>query len=132
MISSCTVSNAFNQHTVTLSTDMHTKELIIAPKPDGYGSSVNGAEFLLLAIATCFCNDIYREAKKRNISVDGVKVTATCLFGAAGEPGSSFEYKAEVISTASATGVQELIEYVNEIAEIHSTLRKGTEVKLVR
>lgn len=132
MISSCTISNEFNQHSVTVTTDSHAKQLTIAPKPDGFGSSVNGAEFLLLAIATCFCNDIYREAKKRNLPVDGVKVIACCSFDAPGKPGTGFEYKAEVLSTASASDIEALIDYVNEIAEIHSTLRKGTDVKLVR
>jgi hypothetical protein len=34
---------------------------------DGGGSSANGGELLCLALATCYCNDVYREAKKRGI-----------------------------------------------------------------
>jgi len=41
-------------------TDNDFKPITIEPKATGYGSSINGGELLLLALATCFCNDIYR------------------------------------------------------------------------
>ena len=33
-------------------------------KSPGRGSAVNGGEFLVLALATCYCNDLYREAER--------------------------------------------------------------------
>lgn len=78
-----------NQHIVSVETNGSAKDLNIAPKPTGYGSSVNGGELLMLALATCFCNDIYREAAKRNISVSAVDVEFSGDFGADGEPGSN-------------------------------------------
>ena len=89
------------------------------------------AEFLLLSVATCFCNDIYREAAKRGISIQGIDVEATGQFAAEKEPGSNFQYKAHVRSTAPAEEIAALIKYVDEIAEIHQTLRKGIAVKLI-
>jgi uncharacterized OsmC-like protein len=103
----------------------------ISPKPDGLGSSINGGELLLLSIATCFCNDIYREAAKRGLSIQGIKVQVTGDFGAEGEPGSNFQYHTDISSNATAQEMDELIAYVDSIAEIHQTLRKGIEVKLV-
>ena len=57
--------NSHAQHHVTLTTDAKAHSIVIAPKAEGNGSSTNGGELLLLALATCYCNDIYREAAKR-------------------------------------------------------------------
>ncbi len=124
------IHSAMHDHQVTVQTDGSIKTLTIAPKPDGFGSSVNGGELLLLSIATCFCNDIYREARKRNIVVSSVKLSATGEFGAEGEPGRNFRYEAEVKADASDAVIRELVTYVNSIAEIHNTLRKGIDVEL--
>ena len=128
---SASIHSEMNLHQVAVETNGTSKQLIIAPKPDGFGSSVNGGELLLLSIATCFCNDIYREAAKRKIAIQTINVKVTGDFGAEGEPGSNFQYKAAVKSDAPAAEIEELIKYVNEIAEIHKTLRNGIDVTLV-
>ena len=128
---SAIINSEKNLHEVTVETNGAGKQIIISPKSDGFGSSINGGELLLLSIATCFCNDIYREAHKRKISVQAINVVVTGEFAAEGEAGSNFQYKADVKSNASAIETHELIEYVNEIAEIHKTLRNGIDVKLV-
>lgn len=128
---SASIHSELNLHQVTVETNGATKHLSIAPKPDGFGSSINGAELLLLSIATCFCNDIYREAGKRGISIHGIDVQVRGEFPAEAEPGTNFQYQTSIQSDASASEIEELIQYVNEIAEIHQTLRKGIEVKLI-
>jgi uncharacterized OsmC-like protein len=128
---SATINSAHNLHQVTVDTNGASKQMHISPKPDGLGSSINGGELLLLSIATCFCNDIYREAAKRGLSIQGIRVQATGDFGGEGEPGSNFQYHTAIESTATAQEIEELIAYVNSIAEIHQTLRKGIEVRLV-
>lgn len=128
---SATINSAQNLHQVTVDTNGASKEMHISPKPGGVGSSINGGELLLLSIATCFCNDIYREAAKRGQSIQGIKVQVTGDFGAEGEPGSNFQYHTDISSNATAQEMDELIAYVDSIAEIHQTLRKGIEVKLV-
>lgn len=128
---SATINSAQNLHQVTVDTNGASKEMNISPKPGGVGSSINGGELLLLSIATCFCNDIYREAAKRGLSIQGIKVQVTGDFGAEGEPGSNFQYHTDISSNATAQEMDELIAYVDSIAEIHQTLRKGIEVKLV-
>lgn len=128
---SATINSEPNLHQVTVDTNGASKEMTISPKPGGVGSSINGGELLLLSIATCFCNDIYREAAKRGLSIQGIKVHVTGNFGAEGEPGSNFQYHTDISSNATAQEMDELIAYVDSIAEIHQTLRKGIEVKLV-
>jgi uncharacterized OsmC-like protein len=100
-------------------------------KPAGYGSAVNGGELLLLALATCFCNDIYREARKRQIAVSAVEVECTGEFGAEGEPGRNFQYTARVSADASPEVIAELIRATDQLAEVHNTLRQGLNVTLV-
>ena len=55
---SARVQNSHNIHHVILRTNDQSHPLTIPPKPTGFGSSVNGGELLLLALATCYCNDI--------------------------------------------------------------------------
>ena len=127
---SATVSSILNEHKVIVSTNGTAQNIAIAPKPSGYGSSVNGGELLLLALATCFCNDLYREANKRGISVTEVTVVCTATFGREGEPGSGFQYKVDVAADAPREVIDELIAYTDRVAEIHNTLRKGVDIVL--
>ena len=128
---SASIKNEFNRHEVKVTTNDAVKELLIFPKNTGYGSSVNGGEMLMLALATCFCNDIYREAAKRNIPVNGVEVICHADFGAEGEPGVNFRYQVRVTSDASPIEIEDLIRHTDAVAEIHNTLRKGVVVELV-
>ena len=128
---SATINNRFSQHHVVLQTNDVSKEISIAPKQNGWGSSLNGGELLVLALATCFCNDIYREAARKNIEISGVEVEVTAGFGAEGEAGSGFEYKVKVSSNASKEDIRELIRHTDKVAEVHNTLRKGTSVSLI-
>lgn len=129
---SARISSAFQQHEIVVQTNDAAKTVSISPKPTGFGSSINGGELLLLALATCFCNDIYREAAKRNIPVSGVNVEVTGEFGGDGEPGSNFSYKAHVTSDAPAAEIEELIRHTDQIAEIQKTLRQGLNITLNR
>jgi len=125
-----TLKNKHNANEITLTTDAQSKTISIPPKPSGYGSSVNGAELLLLSIATCYCNDIYREAAKRGITVSGVAVECTGEFGAEGEPGTNFQYKPIITSNATPQQLEELISHTDTIAEIHQTIRQGLHITL--
>src|SRR6476469_8812128 len=81
---SAQVSSSRGAHHVSLATDGDAHSIAIPPKPSGYGSSANGGELLLLALATCYCNDIYREAARRAIEVEQVEVEAAANFGREG------------------------------------------------
>jgi uncharacterized OsmC-like protein len=132
MLMSATVKSSFNKHEVEVQTNGAAKTIHIATKSTGYGSSINGGELLLTALATCFCNDIYREAAKRNITVNGVEVEVTGEFGAEGEPGFNFQYKAKVDSSASQAEIDALIAHTDRVAEIQNTLRKGLNITLTQ
>ena len=127
---SASIKSSFNHQQTLVQTNDVAKEMTIAVKSSGFGSSVNGGELLLLSLATCFCNDIYREAAKKNIKVSGVDVVFTGEFGAEGEQGSNCQYQANVISSAPAEDIKALILNTHRIAEIHNTLRKGLTITL--
>src|SRR5512142_459973 len=96
------IQNAENQHQVTLKTGDNQHSVTIPSKPTGFGSSVNGGELLLLALATCYCNDIYREARKLGIKVNSVDVEVEAEFGNPGEPARNITYRAKVRADENA------------------------------
>jgi uncharacterized OsmC-like protein len=129
---SATIKSAHNQHDAVVQTNDSAKAMNIAVKQTGFGSSVNGGELLMLSLATCFCNDIYREAAKRNMEIAGVEVEVMGEFGAEGEPGFNFQYQANVTANATDEEIADLIAHTDKVAEIHNTLRKGIEITLTK
>jgi hypothetical protein len=79
------LSNNFSQHKVEVETEGRTQSIPIARNSVGRGSSINDGELLFVALATCFCNDLYREAAKRGVEVQDVQVEVTGTFGNPGE-----------------------------------------------
>ncbi len=124
------VMSRHDEHKTLLTTQGNAHSIDIPPKPDGYGSRANGGELLFLALATCYCNDIYREARKRDMRVEGVEVEVWGEFGADGEPASSVTYRAKVTADASDEEIRDLMRHTDGMAEIHNTLRAATPVTL--
>lgn len=126
------VQNSQGKHEVSLQTNDHVHALTIPPKATGFGSSANGGELLFLALATCYCNDIYREAAERGIRVVNVEVTVEGEFGGVGEPAKSITYDAKVSAHASENEIKDLMKQTDTVAEIQNTLRIGIPVTLDR
>ena len=124
------VDNFAGRHAVTVSTSDRARELPIAPKAEGPGSSVNGGELLCLALATCYCNDLYREAGKRGIEIHRVEVEAEAVFGAEGAPAERLSYHARVSARTSRQVLIDLMRHTDTVAEIQNTLRRACPVVL--
>ena len=124
------VENSKGNHQVTLQTNDNVHSIDIPPKSTGYGSSANGGELLFLALASCYCNDIYREAAKRNIKVERVEVNVEGDFGAEGEPAKNVTYNAKVYADAGEDEIRELMKFTDTVAEIQNTLRVVNTVTL--
>ena len=124
------VSNTPSGHTVEVETEGRKQSIAIAPKSAGRGSSINGGELLFAALATCFCNDLYREAEKRGIGVHGVEVEVTGAFGNPGEPARDIRYRVQVHADAPKTAMDDLIRATDSVTEIQNTLRAGCDVRL--
>ena len=131
MVTICaSVANSLGEHRVSVSTAGKQRAIEIPPRESGYGSSANGGELLCLAVATCYCNDLYREAGKRAIEVLGVSVDVNAVFGAEGEPASSLSYRVKVTARAGEAAIRALALHTDAVAEIHNTLRRGMKVEL--
>ena len=124
------IQNSQGQNHVILTTNDNSHSIIIPPKSSGLGSSANGGELLFLALATCYCNDLYREAAKRNIQVEKVEVEVSGDFGAEGEGAKNVSYSAKVHAKGAEEEIRALMLYTDTVAEIQNTLRAGTNVKL--
>src|SRR5215470_1630483 len=123
--------NYKGNHQVVLKTNDSEHAITISPKADGFGSSVNGGELLFLALATCYCNDIYREAAKKNMVVKRVEVEVTGEFGdAPGSSAANIVYSATVEAEASDEEIEALMRHTDTVAEIQNTLRRTSNVTL--
>ncbi|HEX2861880.1 MAG TPA: OsmC family protein [Lacunisphaera sp.] len=118
------------RHDVVLSTNENEHTISIAPKADGTGSSASGGELLLLAVATCYCNDLYREAAKRGIRLTHVEVAAEGEFPREGKPARNITYRARVAAEAPLADINALIAHTDTVAEVHHTLRTAVPVTL--
>jgi organic hydroperoxide reductase OsmC/OhrA len=125
------ITNQQGKHTLTIETDGREQPLAIRPGGDGLGSSVNGGELLFSALATCYCNDLYREARKRGIELIRVRVEVKGDFTAEGAAASNITYRASVDAKAPEDAVLELMRHTDRVAEIHNTLRYSAPVLLV-
>ena len=126
------IQNGPDGHHVTLQTNDRAHMLDIPPKATGPGSSVNGGELLFLALATCYCNDLYREAAQTDIQVQGVEIEVEGEFGAAGEPATGVTYRVKITARGREDAIQQLAFHTDRMAEIQNTLRAGTAVTLGR
>jgi organic hydroperoxide reductase OsmC/OhrA len=125
---SARIRNAAGENRVTVATGGTTQSVAIAARTNGPGSSVNGGELLMLALATCYCNDVYREAARMNIPIAGVEVEARGDFDGIGLGAANVRYRARVESSAAAAVIEALLERTDAVAEIHRTLRAGVQV----
>lgn len=85
----------------------------------------------MLALATCYCNDIYREAERLNIPIEGVVVEATADFPGIGLAATNIRYEVVVSSPAKGEDIAALVRHTDAVAEVHNTIRTGAEVSLV-
>ena len=124
---SAKVRSTASGHEARVQTGESARDLTIPARPGG-GSGVNGGELLTLALATCYCNDIYREAGRFGVAVEAVEVEASARFGAPGAPGTDVRYTARIESRSPPEKVAELLRYTDTVAEIQNTLRAGAKV----
>jgi len=127
-----TVTNSATGHEVVVRTGNAIQPLSVPPKSSGKGSAINGGEFLMLALATCYCNDLYREAERLAVPIDGVEVEASAEFPGIGLAAMNITYRATVSSSASSSALAQLLRETDAVAEIHNTVRAGVPVDLVR
>ena len=124
------IRNSKGEHHLDVSMGQHAAAIEIAPKPGGLGSSVSGGEMLMAALATCYCNDVYREAKKMGVAVTSVEVECHAEFPSEGAAAAGVSYSARIQAEASEAQIRELAARTDRMAEIHNSLRESIAVRL--
>jgi hypothetical protein len=89
----------------------------------------NGAAVLHVAVALCVLNDTYREGDALGVPVAGVRVSARGEFDTTSWVSTGITYAVEVDSVAPADAVAQLVDRVDEVAEVPRVLRAGTSVE---
>lgn len=125
---SATLVNAPGRHQVVVRTGGAEHALEIAARRGG-GSATNGGELLMLALATCYCNDLYREAARLGITLEEVRVSASAKFEGVGLAATDVRYTASVRSSAPEPAIAQLMRETDAVAEVHNTLRRGVPVQ---
>lgn len=128
---SASVRHSSAGHEAAVRTGDASRALSIPAKADAPGSAVNGGELPMLALVTCYCNDLYREAARLGIAIDGVEVEASARFAGVGLAASDIRYRVRVDSPAGAATVASLVRRTDAVAEVHNTVRNGVPVVLV-
>jgi uncharacterized OsmC-like protein len=128
---SAIVRNSATSHQAIVRTGTASQSLAVAPKAAGRGSAVNGGEFLMLALATCYCNDLYREAARLQVPIDAVEVEAIAQFAGIGLAATDIRYRARVTSPAPTEVIADLLRQTDAVAEVHNTLRAGVPVERI-
>lgn len=90
-----------------------------------------GAHLLHLAAAGCILNDVYREAAALDVGLNGVRVTAAGGFDTSTWQSTGIDYSVEVSSDAPADQLAQLLELVDQVAEIPQAIRAGAAVQRV-
>jgi uncharacterized OsmC-like protein len=87
-----------------------------------------GAHLYHLAAAGCVLNDLYREAERLGIKIDGARVRAAGGFDPTTWSSSGVAYEVDVASEADDKAIERLVLVVDDVAEIPKALRSGTTV----
>ena len=124
---SAQLRNTATSHDVKVTTAGQSKPLSIAGRAGG-GSAVNGGELLMAALASCYCNDLYREAARLKIELTEVEVEASAEFDGIGLAARDVRYRARIVSPAAPEQIEQLLGETDAVAEIHNTLRAGRTV----
>jgi uncharacterized OsmC-like protein len=94
------------------------------------GLGYSGSELLFLATGTCYCNDIYREAARRNIKVKSFYIDVEGDWSGESIRAQNSTFTAKVEVEASEKEIRDLITYTEQVVEVHNSLRMCTPVTL--
>ena len=126
---SALIENSPGNHRAVVRTGETEQIVPIPAKATGGGSALNGGELLCLALATCYCNDIYREAGLKHIEIFSVQVEAHAEFGKPGAAGMNFHYHVRITGDAPDEVLHGLATHTDTVSEIQKTLRNGAEIQ---
>jgi putative redox protein len=106
---------------------------VITDRPEaagGRGLGFNGGQLLYAAVAGCYSNDLYREAATLGVRLTRVSIVVDGDFPRRGAASTPITVDVEVAGEASEAQLRELVQVVDDIAEIPNSIRGTTPVTL--
>ncbi len=101
-----------------------------AAESGGGGRGFSGGQLLNMAVAACVSNDLFRDAAKAGITLTRVRVTASSDYAGTPAVSGPIDYDVELEGDAPEDRLRALLEETDRIAEIPTSIRRGTEVRL--
>jgi hypothetical protein len=88
-----------------------------------------GAHVLHLSVAGCVLNDLYREAERLGLSINGARVRAWGTFDPETWSSEGISYDVALDSSLRDADIATLLATVDDVAEVPKALRAGTTVR---
>ena len=129
---SAKVLNTESTHRAEVATAGQPRAIAIPAKAGARGSEASGGELLMLALATCYCNDLFREAARLGLVLRSVEVEAEADFPGVGLAATDIRYTARIESDLDPADIERLLAETDAVAEVHNTVRGGVPVVLRR
>ncbi len=95
---------------------------------DGFGYS--GGQVLVLAVGTCFYNNLYYAADERGIKIISVELEVTSGWTEEPKVSSGIIISAQVEAEASPNEIEELIHHANRVSVVSNSVRQGATVAM--
>ncbi len=124
------LNNHSNIHSVTVETNGVMRELSIPVKRIGFRLGGERWWLLCLALATYFCNDLYREALKKGLRSGTLELRLRLSLARLEHPDIISGIQLKWKEMLHPKKIEALIRYTDTVSEIQNTLRHGASVVL--
>jgi putative redox protein len=109
------------------------KQTITIGRPEGVGGDglgYSGGQVLVLAVGTCFYNNLYYAADERGINIRSVELEVSSGWTEEPKVSSGIVINAKVEADASPADIEELIHQANHVSTVSNSVRQGTTVSM--
>ncbi len=96
----------------------------------GDGLGYSGSQVLVLAVGTCFYNNLYYAADERGIKLRSVELEVVSGWTEEPKVSSGIVVNAKVEAEASPAEIEELIHHANRVSTVSNSVRQGTAVSM--
>ena len=96
----------------------------------GDGIGYSGGQVLVLAVGTCFYNNLFYAADQRNIKIRNVELEVVSRWTEEPMVSSGIQINAKVEAEANSDEIQELILYASQASTVSNSVREGITVSM--
>ena len=139
LTSAATIASSLNQvsistvHNTTMAVGVAGVRTITIDLPQdegGQGLGFSGGELLLLAIGSCYCNDLHRAAARSGISLDSIDLTVSAKWSDKPLQLTDAHVSIRTKTAKCAVDLHQLIKQVDVATSVANSLRSGARITL--